>query len=167
MESSAYSGKVWLLRPRENQSIVAEGLNGPSGICLTPDGLWVCVAESNGHHAYSYQLQPDGRLQYGEPLYWFHVPDTANNSGVMQVCMDRQGWAYAATRMGVQVFDRNGRVTAIFPLAENQLAGICFGDPDFQTLYVSTGNTVYRRKVKTVGMPSWEEPIVLPPWSAG
>jgi gluconolactonase len=165
--SSPYSGKVWLVRPGGKKSIVAEGLNGPSGICLTPDGLWLCVAESKGHHAYSYQVQPYGELQYGEPFYWFHVPDSANDSGVTQVCMDRQGWAYAATRMGIQVFDRNGRVTAIFPLAEKQLAGICFGDADFQTLYVTTGSAIYRRRVKTVGMPSWEAPVVLPPWSQG
>lgn len=83
------------------------------------------------------------------------------------MCMDRGGAAYAATRMGVQVFDRNGRVRAILPVADSQLAGICFGGPDLQTLYVSTGNAVYRRKVKTVGMPAWEAPIALPPASAG
>ncbi len=164
---SSYSGKVWLIRPEGKSSVVAEGLNGPAGICLTPDGLWLCVAEAQGHHAYSYRVQPNGDLQDGEPFYWLHVPDSANDSGTTQVCMDRQGWAYAATRMGIQVFDRNGRVTAIFPLAGNQLAGICFGDADFQTLYVSTGNAIYRRKVKTTGMPSWDNPITLPPWSAG
>lgn len=165
--SSPYSGRVWLVRPGGKKSIAAEGLNGPSGICLTPDGLWLCVAESGGHHAYSYQVQADGGLQYGEPFYWFHVPDSANDSGALQVCMDRQGWAYAATRMGVQVFDRNGRVTAILPVHGKQLAGICFGNADFQTLYVTTGDTVYRRRVKTTGMQSWEPTIMLPPWSAG
>jgi gluconolactonase len=159
----SYSGKVWLLRRDGGKSVVAEGLNGPSGICLAPDGLWLCVAESNGHHAYSYQVQPDGALRFGEPFYWFHVPDSASNSGATQVCMDRQGWAYAATRMGVQVFDRNGRVTAILPVSEKQLTGICFGDSDFQTLYVTTGNAVYRRRVKAVGMPAWQAPITLPP----
>jgi gluconolactonase len=125
------------------------------------------VAESRGHHAYSYQVQADGGLQYGEPFYWFHITDSANDSGAVQVCMDHQGWAYAATRIGIQVFDRNGRVTAILPVHGNQLAGICFGDADFQTLYVTTGNAVCRRRIKTAGMQSWETPIVLPPWSAG
>ncbi len=165
--ANAYSGKVWLLRPNGEKFAVAEGLNGPAGISLTPDGLWLCVAESKGHHGYSYRVQPDGTLQCGEPFYWFHVPDSANDSSALQVCMDRQGWAYAATRMGVQVFDRNGRVTAILPVAEKQIAGICFGDADFQTLYVTTGNAVYRRRVKTTGVQSWEAPIMLPPWSAG
>jgi len=70
--------------------------------------------------------------------------------------------------MGVQVFDRNGRVTAIFPLPGNaQAAGVCFGGSDFQTLYVTIGNAIYRRRVKTTGIPSFEKPIVLPAWRAG
>jgi gluconolactonase len=165
-EDSARTGRIWLLRPDGSKSVIADGLDSPAGISLTPDGLWLCVTQSRGHHAYSYRVQPDGTLRHGEPFYWFHVPDSANDSGALQVCMDRQGWAYAATRMGIQVLDRNGRVTAILPVGSEQLAGICFGDADFQTLYVTTGNAVYRRRVKTTGAPSWESPIGLPPWNA-
>ena len=166
-DSSPYSGKVWLIRPHGEKIAVAEGLNGPSGISLSPDGLWLCAAESSGHHGYSYRVQPSGELQLGEPYYWFHVPDTANDSGVAQVCMDRDGYAYAATRMGVQIFDRNGRVRAILPITGHQLAGICFGGADMQTLYVSTGNAIYRRKLKSVGFAPSAAPIVLPEGSAG
>jgi sugar lactone lactonase YvrE/enterochelin esterase-like enzyme len=166
-DTAPYSGKVWLIRSNGNKSVVAEGLNGPTGITLSPDGLWLCAAESKGHHGYSYRVQPTGELQLGEPYYWFHIPDTANDSGVSQVCMDRDGYAYAATRMGVQVFDRNGRARAILPVAGHQLAGICFGGADLQTLYVSTGDAVYRRKLKSVGFPASAAPIVLPEASAG
>jgi sugar lactone lactonase YvrE/enterochelin esterase-like enzyme len=166
-DAVSYSGKVWLIRPHGEKSVVAEGLNGPTGISLSPDGLWLCAAESNGHHGYSYRVQPSGELQLGEPYYWFHVPDTANDSGVAQVCMDREGYAYAATRMGVQIFDRNGRVRAILPVDGHQLAGICFGGSDMQTLYVSTGNAIYRRKLKSTGFAPAAAPIVLPEGSAG
>jgi sugar lactone lactonase YvrE/enterochelin esterase-like enzyme len=166
-DAVSYSGKVWLVQPDGTKSVVAEGLNGPTGISLTPDGLWLFVAENTEHHGHNFQVQPSGELQYGEPYYWFHVPDTANDSGVGQVCMDRDGYAYAATRMGVQVFDRNGRVRAILPVAASQLAGICFGGPNLQTLYVSNGSAVYCRKLKSVGFPPSASPIVLPSASAG
>jgi gluconolactonase len=166
--ASAYSGKVWLVRPNGAKSVVAEGLNGPCGVCSTPDGLWLCVGESKGHHGYSYQIEANGELRYGEPFYWCHMPDSANDSGFGQVCMDRDGRAYAATRLGVQVFDRNGRVTTILPVAEGlQLVGICFGRSDLRTLYVSTGTSLYRREVKAEGVPPWAPPVTLPPWSAG
>jgi sugar lactone lactonase YvrE len=44
-------------------------------------------------------------------------------------------------------------VYAIVPVHERQLAGICFGDHDMQTLYVSTGTEIYTRKVQAVGVP--------------
>jgi gluconolactonase len=166
-EGTSDSGKVWLIRPHGEKTAVAEDLNGPTGISLSPDGLWLCAAESKGHHGYSYRVQPSSELELGEPYYWFHVPDTANDSGVTQVCMDRDGYAYAATRMGVQIFDRNGRVRAILPVASHQLAGICFGGGDLQTLYVSTGDSIYRRKLKSVGFAPSAAPIVLPEGSAG
>ncbi|HZC44802.1 MAG TPA: SMP-30/gluconolactonase/LRE family protein, partial [Acidobacteriaceae bacterium] len=165
--ASSYSGKVWLIRADGKRTVVADGLNRPTGISLSPDGLWLCAAESKGHHGYSYRVQPSGDLQLGEPYYWFHIPDTANDSGVSQVCMDRDGYAYAATRMGVQIFDRNGRVRAILPVAGHQLAGICFGGTGLQTLYVSTGDVIYRRKLKSVGFLPSAAPIVPPESSAG
>ncbi len=166
-DATPYSGKVWLIRAHGEKTVVAEGLNGPAGISLSPDGLWLCAAESKGHHGYSYRVQPSGELQLGEPYYWFHVPDTADDSGVSQVCMDRDGYTYAATRMGVQIFDRSGRVRAILPVDGHQLAGICFGGADMQTLYVSTGDAIYRRKLKAVGFAPSAAPIALPEGSAG
>lgn len=168
--STTYSGKVWLICPDGSQYVVATNLNAPSGISLTPDGSWLFVAEHDGHRGWNYQVQPDGMLRYGIPFYWFHAPDSANDSGAGQICMDRDGRAYAATRMGVQVFDRNGRVTAIFPVfpseESQQLAGVCFGGPDFKTLHVTTGTSIYRRRVSTVGAPNWAAPDILPRWSA-
>jgi len=69
--------------------------------------------------------------------------------------------------MGVQIFDRNGRVRAILQVAGHQLAGTCFGGADMQTLYVSTGDAIYRRKLKSVGFAQSGPPIVLPEGSAG
>ncbi|HTV54842.1 MAG TPA: SMP-30/gluconolactonase/LRE family protein [Terriglobia bacterium] len=166
--ANAYSGKIWLVTQNGAKAVVAEGLNGPSGLSTTPDGLWLFVGESKGHYAYSYAIQPNGELRSGEPFYWCHTPASANDSGLGQVCMDREGRAYAASRLGVQVFDRNGRVTAILPVDEGlQLAGICFGGSDLRTIYVSTGTSVYRRELKAEGVRPWAPPVTLPPWSAG
>lgn len=169
-DNQANSGKVWLLHPGGKKQVVAAGLNRPSGIALTPDGLWMFVADYRGHHAWSYQVQLDGTLQYGEPYYWAHMPDMANDSSMGQVRMDREGRAYAATRMGIQVFDRNGRVIAILPVLPSakseQLAGLCFGGPKLNMLYVTTGTHIYRRQVSAVGAPNWAPPFRLPPWGA-
>jgi sugar lactone lactonase YvrE len=102
------------------------------------------------------------------PFYDFYVPAWADTSGATEIAMDQDGRAYAATDMGVQVFDRNGRVTAILPLPSNVPAtSLCFGGAHFDTLYVAGGGKIYKRKLRVNGVPSWAPLIKLPPWGAG
>jgi len=82
--------------------------------------------------------------------------------------MDREGRLYAATRIGVQVFDRNGRARAILPLPGGEVTGLAFGGPDFDVLYVSCADhKLYRRRLKVAGSPPWGAPIKLPALAAG
>jgi sugar lactone lactonase YvrE len=86
----------------------------------------------------------------------------------MQIAMDRDGRAYVATRMGVQIFDHNGRVTAILPLPDHEAAiGVCFAGSDFDTLYVSTATKIYRRKLRVPGLAPGASPAKVPNWGAG
>lgn len=162
------SGKVWLIKPDGKRLLLDHGLNHPSGIALSPDGLWLAVAESRTHWGYSYRVRPDGTLEAKEQFYWFHVPDDAEDSGAGAWAFDREGRLYAATRMGVQVFDRNGRVRAIIPVPGGEVTDLSFGGEDFATLYVTCGNdVVYRRKLKVPGQPPWAAPVALPLWGPG
>ena len=148
------SGKVKLIRLGQADTVVDTGLNGDSVAALSPDGLWLCVVESKSHWGYSYQVQPDGTLRYKQRFYWFHVPDWADDPGVKSLCMDRDGRLYAATRMGVQVLDRNGRSRAILPLpGREEATGVCFGGAKLDTLYVRGGSVVYKRKFRCPGPP--------------
>ena len=171
-ESSSQSkngtGKLWLIRLSGEKVLLDSELKYPSGVALSPDGLWLAVAESNTHWGYSYRVNPDGSVQDKQRFYWFHVPDTASDSGAQAWVMDREGRLYAATRMGVQVFDRNGRVRAILPLPGGEVTGLSFGGTNFDTLYVSCADhKLYRRKLKVAGAPSWSSPIALPALSPG
>jgi gluconolactonase len=162
------TGKVWLIRPTGEKSLLDTGLNYPSGIAISPDGFWLAVAENKTHWGYSYRVQPDGTVQNKQRFYWFHVPDVADDSGAGPWVMDRDGRLYSATRMGVQVFDRNGRVRAILPVPGGEVTSISFGGTNFDTLYVTCiDKKVYRRKLKVPGAASWAPPIKLPPWGAG
>jgi gluconolactonase len=162
------AGKVWLVQPGGKKALLDTGLNHPSGIALSPDGRWLAVAENKTHWGYSYRVQQDGSVQDKQRFYWFHVPDTADDSGAGPWVMDREGRLYAATRMGVQVFDRNGRSRAILPVPGGEVTGLTFGGANFDTLYVScTDHKLYRRRLKIPGAQPWAAPIKLPAWSAG
>lgn len=161
-------GQAVLIKPSGEKIRLDSGLNHPSGIALSPDGQWLAVVERSTHWGYSYRVSPDGTVTDKQRFYWFHVPDEADDSGAGPSAMDREGRFYVATRMGVQVFDRNGRSRAILPVPGGEVIGLTFGGGDDKTLYVSCADhRLYRRKFQVAGQPAWSEPIKLPPWGAG
>ena len=165
--TEAAAGKVWLIKPDGAKTLLDEGLKSPTGIALSPDGLWLAVMESKTHWGYNYRVKSDGTIELKQRFYWFHVPDWADDSGADNVCMDRDGHPYVATHMGVQVFDRNGRSRGILPLPSGEATSVCFGGPKFDVLYVTSGGKLYRRHMKAAGAPAFIAPIKLPHWGAG
>ena len=61
--------------------------------------------------------------------------------------------------MGVQVCDQAGRVNAIVPTPNGKVSNVVFGGANFDTLYVTAGTKVYRRKLNTKAAPSFQDPI--------
>jgi gluconolactonase len=160
--------ELWLIRAGGERVKLDQNLKGASGVALSPDGLWLFVAQNRSRNGLSYRVKSDGTVDAREPLYDFYVPAWADDSGATGVAMDRDGRAYVGTLAGVQVFDRNGRVVAILPLPGNAaVTSLCFGSKDFDSLYVAGGGRVYRRKLQVRGAPPWDETMKLPPWGAG
>lgn len=167
-ESRNGMSELWLIPAQGEPKRLDAALKGDAELAISPDGLWLFVAQSRSRFGISYRILADGSVDAREPFYDFYVPAGADDSGAGEVAMDRDGRAYVATRMGVQVFDRNGRVTAILPLpGGEQIEGVCFGGSHFDTLYVSGEGKVYARRMNVVGAPSWSPPVQLPPWGAG
>jgi len=54
-----------------------------------------------------------------------------------------------------------GRVNAILPLPPSKYlsSNVCFGGADFNILYVSAGDKVFRRKLKTRGVNPFDQPV--------
>jgi sugar lactone lactonase YvrE/enterochelin esterase-like enzyme len=159
---------VWLVHPNGNKVKAAEGIPSASGLAFSPDGAWAMVTRSTSHLSYSYRVLSDGTLDSGEPFFSLYSPTWDDGSGARSVAMDREGRAYVATTMGVQICDHNGRVTGILPLPGNQPAeSLSFGGEDFKTLYVYSGGKVYTRRMKVAGAFPAGPAIAVPDWRAG
>ncbi|MGH7172668.1 MAG: hypothetical protein ACRELG_20500 [Gemmataceae bacterium] len=63
-----------------------------------------------------------------------------------------------ATRMGIQVCDQAGRLNGILPTPNGRVADLCFGGADFDTLFATCGDSVYKRKLKVRGGQAFQEP---------
>ena len=127
------------------------GSSSPTASRSRPTSRCSTSPTCRSHWVYSYQIQPDGSLAYKQKYYHLHVPDTADDSGADGMRVDRDGRLYVATRMGIQVCDQAGRVNCIIPTPNGKVANLCFGGADFDTLFATCGDRVYKRKVKVKG----------------
>jgi sugar lactone lactonase YvrE/enterochelin esterase-like enzyme len=150
--------KVWYINPRGEKRVVDTGLKFSNGVTLSPDQSLLYVADSRTHWVYSYQIRPDGSLAHKQRYYHLHVPDTADDSGADGMRVDRDGRLYVATRMGIQVCDQAGRVTCIIPTPNGRIANLCFGGENFDTLFATCGDRVFKRKLKVKGAQAFEAP---------
>jgi sugar lactone lactonase YvrE len=168
-EHSDMPSRIWQIKPTGEKALLDQGLSAASGVAFSPDGALFLAAENTTRWIYSYVVQPDGTFADKQPFYWLHLTDLTNDSGAEDLAVDTHGNLYAATRMGVQVCDQNGRVRAILPLPTpcGPVRSLCFGGPHFDVLYVTDGRQVFKRQLKVPGFAPWSAPIPVPSQGAG
>ena len=159
-DGSAKPGKLYLIRPDGEKIVVDDGLKFPNGITLSPDQTQLYATESASHWVWIYKIKADGTLTYKQRYGWLHVPDTEDNAWSDGLKCDTAGRVYVASRLGIQIMDQLGRVNAILPVpaSSGQASNLCFGGTDFNILYVSAGDKVFRRKLKTRGVNYFDKP---------
>jgi gluconolactonase len=157
----APTGKLYLIRPNGGRVAVDSTLKFPNGVTLSPDQTQLYATESASHWVWVYKIKPDGSLTYKQRYGWLHVPDIEENAWPDGLKCDTAGRVYVASRMGIQILDQLGRVNAILPVppSNGQTSNVCFGGSEFNILYVTAGDKVFRRKLKTRGANSFDKPI--------
>lgn len=153
--------KIYLLKPNGERTVVDEGIKFANGLCLSPDQTQMYVTESTSHWVWVYQIQKDGTLAHKQKFGWLHVRDVDENAWSDGIKCDRDGRIYVATLAGVQILDQLGRVNAILPVpkTKGQVSNLCFGGKDFDTLYITCVDKVFKRKVKIKGANTFEVPL--------
>ncbi len=146
--------KLWLVTRAGEKRVVDAGLKRAMGVAFTSDQRFLCVSDGSTHQVYSYRIQSDGSLVDKQRYYYLHV-DTVDASGADGMCADRDGRLYVATQMGVQVCEPTGQTLCIIPTPNGKVSGLCFGGPQFDTLYATCGDTVFQRKLRVHGAQPW------------
>ena len=154
--------RVWFISPSGEKKVVDTGINFTNGVTLSPDQSLAYVTDFRSHWIYSYQAKADGTLANKQKYYHLHMPDNADDAGPDGLKVDRQGRLYVATKLGVQFCDQAGRVNGIIPTPNGRSSNLCFGGPEFDILFVTAGDKVYKRKLKTKGANAFEAPIKPP-----
>jgi len=151
--------KVWLIKPNGEKLVVDTGLKYANGVTLSPDQTLLYVADYRSHWVYSFVIRPDGTLTSKQRFFWLLVPDTSDQSNADGLRVDRDGRLYVATAIGIQICDQAGRVQSIIPTPNRRLSNLTFGGGQFDTLYATCGDRIYKRKLKVKGAQAWDKPI--------
>lgn len=152
-------GKLWYISPQGRKRIVGAGLKYYRGVTFSPDQTLLYLDDYRSHWVYSYQIQPDGSLAFGQKFYDLYVPDWADDAAADGMCVDRGGRLYVATGVGVQVCDQAGRVVSIIPTPAGGLTNLSFGGENFDILYALCGDKIFMRRLKVKGALPFEAPI--------
>ncbi|HZP82431.1 MAG TPA: SMP-30/gluconolactonase/LRE family protein [Chthonomonadaceae bacterium] len=157
-------GRVWHLLPNGRKRVVGDTLAGANSVLLTPDQSLLLVAQASpGKYVVSYHRQPDGALSAGQPYFDLQIPYGQAASGAQAMTVDTEGRLYVATAAGLQVCDQAGRVIGVILNPERAPAtSLVFGGPERDTLYVTAGGKIYKRKTQAKGVLSFQEPIRPP-----
>lgn len=149
----AGGGELGMIDVHSKKHIFDEGIDNPSSVQLSPDQSLLTVDDAGTKWVWSFQIQPDGSLADGEPFYRLETTDESSATGAAGMTVDTDGYLYVPTKLGIQVCDQPGRVTAILnsPDADPVLS-MAFGGQDLRTLYVTAGSKIFARRLRRTGV---------------
>jgi sugar lactone lactonase YvrE len=120
----------------------------PHAVLLTADGGTAYVGYPGRRAVWAFRVDKDGKLSDGEPYCPLRL-GRAPSIEVTDLATDRDGRIYAATHLGVQVFDPTGRMCGVLtPAAPGRPEHLAF-DGDKLTLWID--GTKYARQLRTAG----------------
>ena len=132
----------------------AGNVKNPNGIGLSPDQKTLIVSDYGGVNVWTFTIMPDGTLTDRKPAMTMKAPekqpDVAKGDGM---AIDADGRAYVTTSLGLQIFAPTGELLGILPKPKpGSLISCTFGGKELNYLYISSGDTIYRRKTQVKGV---------------
>ncbi len=152
--------RVWFIDANGNKRVAHEGILFPNGVRFSPDHAFLFVADTLSRWIWSFSVQPGGGLANGVPFHRLEIPDEVESgalrSGADGMTVDAEGFLYVATKLGIQIVDPAGRTVGILDKPDgSDPSNAVFGGPGLQTLYVTSGDKLFRRPIKKKGTFPW------------
>lgn len=134
---------VYHVSPKGELRLIARPKGRPNGVALSPNGRILYVSNSDERAVYAYDLDGSGTAS-NERVFLKGIEGPPDG-----IRTDEKGNLYVAAKQ-LPIYTPQGRLlhTLTFPEQPRNLA---FGDPDFQTLYVTAYSSVYRVRLPVKG----------------
>ena len=133
---------VYYVSPTGSVISVADNINRPNGILLSPDERTLYVNDSAGEYLLAYDIQPDGTVRNRSNFATYvGVRRTSDGivSGADGLAVDSEGRVYTTSNAGLDVFSPEGQHLGTIPVGTPGGRGpqnMAFAGRDKKTLYI-------------------------------
>jgi len=139
---------VYRLDDAGNLRLLTRDLGQPNGLAFSPDSKKFYVDDDEKRNIRVYDVAADGTLGHGRI---FGEEPGGKGDGVPDgIKVDDKGNLFVTGPKGIWVWDANGNHLGTIVMPE-QPANLTWGDPQYDTLYITATTSVYRLKTKTRG----------------
>jgi len=139
---------VYRLDDGGNLRLLTRDPGQPNGLAFSPDGKKFYVDDDKERNIRVYDVAADGTLSHGRV---FGEELGGKGDGVPDgIKVDDKGNLFVTGPKGIWVWDANGNHLGTIVMPE-QPANLTWGDPQYDTLYITATTSVYRLKTKTRG----------------
>lgn len=134
---------IFHISPKGELDLVAKMKGRPNGIALSPNGRVLYVSNSDERSVHAFDVDGRGRASNGRVL----IAGTDGPPDGLRV--DEKGNLYVACNE-LAIYSAEGRLVHKIQFPETP-RNCAFGDPDFETLYVTAMTSVYRVRMPVKG----------------
>lgn len=138
---------VYYITPKGDLKRLANDIQRPNGIQLSPDEKVLYVANTPGEHVLAYDVAKDGsvsnRRDFARLAGWAQGENGNWSSGADGLAIDHEGRLYVASNAGVEVFSPKGEALGVLKLPKKP-QNLAFAGENKKTLYVVGRGSVYR-----------------------
>ena len=139
---------VYRLDDTGNLRLLTRDMAQPNGLAFSPDGKKFYVDDDEKRNIRVYDVAADGTLSHGRI---FGEEPGGKGDGVPDgIKADDKGNLFVTGPKGIWVWDSNGNHLGTIVTPE-QPANLTWGDPQYDTLYITATTSVYKLRTKTRG----------------
>lgn len=144
---------VYYISAKGDVTRLANDIERPNGIQLSPDEKVLYVANTSGEYVLAYDVTAPGKIgarRNFAKLDGFKQTPNGWSSGADGLAVDAQGRLYVASNLGIQVFSNTGAPLGVITLPK-QPQNLAFAGSDKKTLYVVGRGSAYKIATLTAG----------------
>jgi gluconolactonase len=128
---------VYRIPAKGDIEAIAKWKTRPNGITLSPNGRILYITDADTRAIKAFDLDRGGGSATNERVVVANVPGVPGG-----IRTDEKGNLWVAAK-GLYVYSAKGELIHELPMSEPP-SNLAFGDPDFETLYITARTVVYR-----------------------